>query len=152
MARLRHVQSIDFSKANSKCGKCLGTGVSGQQRHVVGNDEENVPVICTCVVNGGGVKRDALDRAYEHILEQVENGTYVDEQVRLIKQMPTSMQTQMVHRLRGLIARGTIPKKARRLMADVLARVDISQAQKTAQGSDDERKNREDFRERSGCA
>ena len=75
--RVRLAEHIDLSKASPSCKRCYGTGVTGNK--VVG--EQRIPIICRCVVRGGGVKKDQLDRMQEGKgIERRAQGPATDDQ------------------------------------------------------------------------
>ena len=65
MPRVRLAQDVDLSKADPKCDSCGGSGV--KEHHVLEDESGRVevPVVCSCVVNAGGVHRDKLDDVLE---------------------------------------------------------------------------------------
>ena len=65
--RVRHTKDIDLSKADPACTTCHGTGVSGthdytEKRKGFRDRTYQVPIVCRCVQDRGGVHPDGLDR------------------------------------------------------------------------------------------
>lgn len=61
--RVRLARDVDLTKANPSCKRCHGTGKVGDKL-VPGTragDQMRVPLICRCVVKGGGVRMDKID-------------------------------------------------------------------------------------------
>ena len=61
--RVRLARDVDLTKADPGCKRCHGTGKTGEKL-VPGNragDQMKVPLICRCVVKGGGVRMDKVD-------------------------------------------------------------------------------------------
>lgn len=62
--RVRLSRDVDVTKANPNCKRCYGTGSSGTKM-IPGNrgcEPVRVPIICRCVVAGGGIKPDPVLR------------------------------------------------------------------------------------------
>ena len=64
--------TVDLSKADADCERCEGTGLRGTYKVVMDGVEEMAPVICVCVSENGGVRRDALDRMVDRVKKHVE--------------------------------------------------------------------------------
>lgn len=64
--------TVDLSKADADCKRCEGTGLRGTHKVVLEGVEYQAPVICVCVSENGGVRRDALDRMVDRVRKHVE--------------------------------------------------------------------------------
>lgn len=54
---------IEASEAKPGCRSCHGKGISGHRVLEDPTGEVRVPIVCRCVVRGGGIREGALDRA-----------------------------------------------------------------------------------------
>ena len=61
LPRVRLAGDVDLSVAASGCTDCQGEGITGHRVLEDATGQVRVPVVCGCVVRGGGVRRDALD-------------------------------------------------------------------------------------------
>ena len=64
--------TVDLGKASADCERCEGTGLRGTHKVVFEGVEYQAPVICVCVTENGGVRRDALDRTIDRVRNHVE--------------------------------------------------------------------------------
>jgi hypothetical protein len=63
--------TVDLSKADADCERCDGTGLRGTHKVVLDGVTEMAPVICVCVSENGGVRRDALDRMVDRVAKHI---------------------------------------------------------------------------------
>ena len=100
--RLRLASDIDLNKANPLCIKCRGTGHSGKKE--ISNPERpsekvNIPIICRCVTQGGGVAEDAMDRILKETEQQLESGLFASQLASDIKLLPPEAKAKAIDSL-----------------------------------------------------
>ena len=111
--RLRLAKHIDLSKADPKCDGCKGTGIKGKQIVPVGEDETmEVPVICRCVTQRGGVKPDKLDKILIKAAEDLDRGVFASNLANDIRNLPPEHQAKAIA---GIIKQSEDPKKPRKV-------------------------------------
>jgi hypothetical protein len=61
LPRVRLAGDVDLTVADSTCAACGGQGIAGSRTLSDSSGEVRVPVVCGCVIRGGGLRPDALD-------------------------------------------------------------------------------------------
>jgi hypothetical protein len=100
--RLRLTTDVDFSRADSGCSRCGGTGIVRHEK--IDNPENHgtqidVPVVCRCVRRNGGVAKDMLDRFLQEVAEKVADGRFAEELAGDIMRLPSAGKADAIRQL-----------------------------------------------------
>lgn len=114
-ARFRLARSIDLKKADPACPNCRGRGVVELRRlDVPGSGPTDVPVICRCVSNGGGVAPDLFDKVVAETQRRLDDGTFGDALVEDIRALPAENRARAVAGLAKQAERPELDEVVRR--------------------------------------
>ena len=121
--RLRSVQNVDLTKADPRCPKCKGTGVSGTQ--TIEDPEQpgrkiGVRVVCKCVVSSGGVKKDELDRLVEDFSKSLNDGRFAESFASDILNLDDAAKNRAISQLQSDLIAGTKSDEALSAIAKTL--------------------------------
>lgn len=121
MTRVRRLDDVDLSVAIRTCKTCYGTGVKETKEIEFQGRKERVPVVCSCVTLNGGVKKDALDKAYEQAEQDLRNGSFVEKQVAIIQGMPRKFRRKMLRKYEKVADRPDTPAYAAQALRAIIA-------------------------------
>ena len=118
--RVRQATDIDFSKAKPHCKHCHGTGTSGYRTVTVQGETARVRVVCRCVTQNDGVRRDAVDELLEQIQHQLDTGAFGANLAADIRRLPAEHQPAAIENVRAQMTRIGTPDQVRDALRDCL--------------------------------